>query len=330
MKNVMAACCYEFKGGTYMKKYLKILLSTCLVLALLVGTALAETRSVYISSTGSGTLNVRSGPGKSYSVSGYVHHGDAVTLTGTTSGEWTKVKVNDNGVTGWIKTKYIDGTTASLGSGTKTVSVPGGLNLNLRSGPSTGHSILGKVRSGDTVKVLNTEDAWVRVSVSRTGQSGWIMAKYIGGSGSSSSGGSSSGSTGSTTSATWKNTTSYTAAVTTASSLNLRTGAGTGYGRITTLARGTKLKIIGVDNGWYQVITKNGSVGYVSSAYVSIGATGTTTANVNFRKGAGTSYGCYTTLSSGTTVTVLGCTGSWVQVVYNGNTGYVSRSYLNY
>ena len=95
-----------------MKKVLFAMLTMLLIAAMLPMAALAEA-SVYISSTGNGTMNVRSGPGKNYSVIGYVHHKDTVTQI-STSGEWSKVKITSSGKTGWIKTKYIDGTTADL------------------------------------------------------------------------------------------------------------------------------------------------------------------------------------------------------------------------
>jgi uncharacterized protein YgiM (DUF1202 family) len=147
-----------------------------IVIAMLPTAALAASKTVYISSTGSGSMNVRSGPGKSYSVKGYVHHKDTVDVLDK-SGEWSKVKVHDNGVTGWIKTKYIDGTTRELGTGTKTVSCSS--SLNLRTGPGTNYSAKGTVKDGATVKVLNTEDNWVKITDYSTGKTGWIMEKYI-------------------------------------------------------------------------------------------------------------------------------------------------------
>ena len=107
-----------------MKKVITMLLAVMLLLSALPVGAMAATKyTVYISSTGSGTLNLRSGPGTSYSSKGYVHHGDKVTRLDT-SGIWSRVKTA-SGVTGWIKTMYIDGTTQALGTGYKTISASG-------------------------------------------------------------------------------------------------------------------------------------------------------------------------------------------------------------
>jgi phage minor structural protein len=71
----------------------------------------------------------------------------------------------------------------------------------------------------------------------------------------------------------------------------------------------------------------SGPVGTGETAY---NATGTTTANLNVRKGAGVNYGIITTLPQGTTVTIVAkdnATG-WYKISYNGAYGYVSNKYI--
>lgn len=303
-----------------MKKTLSILLALLLILTMLPLSAMAaSTKTVYVSSTGSGTLNLRSGPGKDYSVKGYVHHGDKVDKLDS-SGEWSKVKVHDNGKTGWIKTKYIDGTTKELGTGKKTVSVSSGSKLNLRSGPGTSYAIKGTVKSGDTVKVLNTEDNWVKVTVSSSGKTGWIMAKYVGGS----SGSSGSGSSGSSSST--QNVYRVTGA-----SLNVRKGAGTSYGKVATLHTGDAFKVTGSSGNWFKITTFSGISGWVSKNYTTAGASATITASkLNMRAGAGTSYNVVRTLSKGDTVKVNSITGSWAHITVGGRSGHVSVKYLSF
>ena len=304
-----------------MKKILAMIMVLLLVAAALPVSALAaSSKTVYISSTGSGSMNVRSGPGKSYSVKGYVHHKDTVDVLDK-SGEWSKVRVHDNGVTGWIKTKYIDGTTEDLGSGTKTVKVASGSNLNLRTGPGTGYGIKGTVDNGAAVKVLNTEDDWVKVTVSSTGKTGWIMAKYIGGASSGSSSGSSSTSSAS-------NGKVYRV---TSSTLNMRKGAGTGFTKIATLSKGDAVKVTGSNGNWFKVITPDGKSGWVSKSYLTAGAYATVTATtLNMRKGAGTGYAWVGSLNYGATVTVSSVSGNWAYVSVGGKSGYVSLNYLKF
>ena len=303
-----------------MKKTLSIIMVVLLLVAALPMTALAASaKAVYISSTGSGTLNLRSGPGKSYSVKGYVHHGDKVTPI-SSDGEWSKVKVQDSGKTGWIKTKYFDGTTKDLGTGSKTVKVSSGSNLNLRSGPGTSYSVKGTVKNGASVKVLNPEDNWVKVTVSSSGKTGWIMAKYIGASSGSSGGGSSS--SGSGTSNVYR---------VTGASLNVRKGAGTSYGKGATLSAGDAFKVLGSSGNWFKIQTFGGITGWVSKNYTTAGASATITASrLNMRSGAGTSYSVVRTLSYGDTVKVNSITGNWAHITVNGRSGHVSAKYLRF
>lgn len=309
-----------------MKKILAMIMVLLLVAAALPMSALAATtKTVYISSTGSGSMNVRSGPGKGYSVNGYVHHKDTVDVLDK-SGEWSKVKVHDNGVTGWIKTKYIDGTTKDLGTGTKAVKVSSGSNLNLRTGPGTSYGIKGTVANGAAVKVLNTEGDWVKVTVSSTGKTGWIMAKYIGGASSGSSSGSSASGSSSTSSAS--NGKVYRV---TSSTLNMRTGAGTSFAKVAVLSKGDAVKVTGSNGNWFKVVTPDGKSGWVSKSYLTAGAYATVTATtLNMRKGAGTGYAWVGALKYGASVTVSSVSGNWAYVSGGGKSGYVSLNYLKF
>lgn len=308
-----------------MKKVFSAVLAILLLISVLPTAALASSsKTIYISSTGSGTMNLRSGPGKGYDVKGYVHHGDKVSVLDK-SGEWSKVKTS-SGKTGWIKTKYIDGTTKALGTGKKTVKVPSGETLNLRSGPGTGYSVKGSVKNGATVKVLNTEDDWVKVTVSSSGKTGWIKAKYIGGSASSGSG--SSGKSGSSKSGGSSTQSVYRVS---GASLNVRKGAGTGYGVVTSLPAGTAFKVTGSSGNWYRIATFGGVTGWVSKNYAASGASASVTASsLNMRSGAGTGYRVVRSLGYGARVTVSAVTGGWAKVSYGGNTGYVSLKYLRF
>ncbi len=61
----------------------------------------------------------------------------------------------------------------------------------------------------------------------------------------------------------------------TASALNIRSGAGSSYGTVArALPKGTKVTILAENNGWYEVTTKNGIQGWVSSGYVTSEQTG--------------------------------------------------------
>ena len=114
----------------------------------------------------------------------------------------------------------------------------------------------------------------------------------------------------------------------TASSLRVRSGAGTNFSQIGSLKNGATVKVESIANGWAKL--ENG--GYVSAQYlaevVDNGEAQTmyvTARTLNVRKGPGTSYAKAGTLSRGTAVQVVGFSGNWAKL---SNGYYVSTSYL--
>lgn len=301
-----------------MKKLVTVIITLSLFFTLILpAQALAEDANVYISSTGKGSLNLRSGPGKEYSVKGYVYHNSKVTEI-STSGEWSKVKVSESGKTGWIKTKYINGTTAELGDGDKTVSCTS--SLNLRSGPGTNYSVKGTVKNGTTVKVLNTEDNWVKITDRSTGKTGWIMEKYI-----------DIGSGWPSFDEDFGEPETQSVYHVTSTTLNVRSGAGSNYEKVDTLFVGTAFKVLGTSGNWLKIKTFDGVSGWVSKNYVAATANAVVSASkLNMRSGAGTGYNVKRSLSCGTVVTVNSINGNWAHITVKGVSGHVSVNYLKF
>ena len=202
--------------------------------------------------------------------------------------------------------------------------------LNVRSGPSTSYSITTKLYKGDKVEILETSNGWHKIKASN-GKIGWVSGDYI------------KVSSGSTS----QPSTSTTKATVTATSLNVRSGAGTSYSVITKLSKGTVVDVIeSASNGWKKIKTSGGTTGWVSGDYLTTGSAGNSSTNnstsqtsykatvntdsLNMRKGAGTSYSVITKLSKGTVVDVLeSASNGWKKVkTSNGTTGWVSGSYL--
>ena len=316
------------------KRFLGMILAMILILTCLApASALAETVSGKVKMPNAGgSLHLRSKASKTSTSVGYVQDGDSLQVNlgvAARDGEdelWVKVTVSRTGKTGYIKSKYI-----SRGVGPTVYVNPEGGSLKVRSGPSTSHSVAGYVQHGQSISVQSRGSTWSKIKVTSTGVSGYIKTKYIFGatSGVVVSTGSSSGSS-SSTSASMPS--SYDAASvmtrTALGTVNLRSGAGTGYSSVAKLSRGTKLAVIGKSGDWYKVQTSGGKVGYISATYVSFGLNASTTANVNFRKGAGTGYGIIRSLSKGSSVVVHSVSGNWANVTAGGTRGYVSVNYL--
>ena len=277
-----------------------------------------------------GSLNLRSGPGTNFTSVGYVKHGDAVdvyfgeNVYDFGGEEWAHIKVERTGSVGYVKAKYLSSEpvsgsdSASSKSATVYVSANGG-TLNLRKGPGTNYGIAGYVSHGDKITVQAAGSTWSQVKVNATGKIGYIKNKYITTSSSSKDDGSSNPS-----SCQYGKITTKTAA----GAVNIRKGAGTSYASVGTVTRGTLLRIDAESGNWYKVSTYTGLSGYVSKNYVTMGISAKTTANVNMRKGASSSYACLTTLSKGSTVTVYSITNNWAYVKWGNTNGYVSANYL--
>ena len=133
---------------------------------------------------------------------------------------------------------------ASVGAGTVDVDA-----LRLREEASTSSTILATASKGDTVVVLEeAEDGWYKVDYKSV--EGYMSGEYL------------------TVSAKADVNIGYGLVKTGGSTLNVRSGPGTSYDKVTSLSNGAVVTITGIDNGWYKITTKAGTVGYVSSEYM--------------------------------------------------------------
>ena len=124
-----------------------------------------------------GTLRVRSGPGTSYAVAGYLNNGATVTITEKkTVGSMVWGRISN----GWISMDYVvvggtnNDTNNDNQQNVKTVTAS---CLCVRSSASTTASIVGYLYSGTKVTILETKTAggrtWGKIS------NGWIAMDYV-------------------------------------------------------------------------------------------------------------------------------------------------------
>lgn len=189
-------------------------------------------------------------------------------------------------------------------------------NLNLRLSAATWSKVLLTIPSGATVNYISKYGSWYKVSYG--GKTGYVASQYVK----------------QTSSA--PTATSSTKTYTTTVNLNLRKSASTTGTILMTIPTGKRVNYVSTHGSWYKV-TYGGKTGYVSSQYVKIANTSTTTnstkaytttVNLNLRKSASTTGTVLLTIPSGRTVTYLGTHGSWYKVSYGGKTGYVASKYL--
>ena len=275
-------------------------------------------------------VNVRSGPGTNYTSKTVIASGTSITVTDRSNSEWYAVKLS-NGMTGYIFSIYIElesGSSSGGGSSSsESVQARTTAGVNVRSGPGTNYSSKTVIASGTSITVTDRSNSeWYAVKLSN-GMTGYIYSIYIRIESESSSGGSSG------TESTPAKTTEY---------VNVRSGPGTNYTSKTVIASGTSITVTDTSNPeWYAVKLSNGMTGYIYSIYIELqssagGSTSgcvqaKTTAGVNLRRGAGTSFGVIRVVATGTTVPVTAATNAqWYKVkLSDGTEGYIFTEYLN-
>ncbi len=219
-------------------------------------------------------------------------------------------------------------TTAIVCTGALAANVTSTTDVNVRSGAGNSYSVLTVMKSGTTTASLGTSGNWIKVNVN--GKTGYVYSKYL-----------TSGSTSSTPSNSGTQSVSKTVYIS-ASSLNVRSGAGTSYSVIGNLKKGNSASVVASTNGWYKIMYGSG-YGYISSKYTTSSAPTTNTTNVapttsanktvytttslNVRSGASTSYSVVGVLGSGKAASVVGTSGSWYKIKYGSGYGYISSKY---
>ncbi|CEJ75405.1 hypothetical protein ATCC9714_32921, partial [[Clostridium] sordellii] len=104
------------------------------------------------------SLNVRSGPSTSHGIIGSLKNNEKVEVISESNG-WSKIKYN--GKEGYVSSTYLkdvnEGGTSKPDEkpnvGTK-IKVVVATSLNVRSGPSTSHGIIGSLKNNEKVEVI--------------------------------------------------------------------------------------------------------------------------------------------------------------------------------
>lgn len=312
--------------GSKIEKIIKYtavaLIALCLVLASSATPARADSEGA--ATITASALYMRTEPSTTSSAITCLPRGTVVLVTDTGSDGWYKVICQ--GSEGYMCADYLDFTAeadAAFGTGTVT-----GSNVNIRSGPSTDDTILSSRNTGDTLEVTGVSGAWYKVDLD--GSAAYIRSDYLSlgsGSGTSSAASDSTGRTG----------------VINGTYVRLRSGPSTSHAILGTYQPGTTMTVTGEDGDWYKV-SYDGQDGYVYKTYLTIGGSGGSTASdsvtamsdtsatvvspVHFRTGPDTSYTSKQVLSAGTAVTITGETEKWYRVRYNGEEGYIFKTYL--
>lgn len=136
-------------------------------------------------------LNVRTGGSTDYKVISYIRKDEYVNVIGMCSSGWYKVKLK-NGTVGYASNKYLIETSNSSNNSSNNsynstsnnnITIIDDLittsNLNVRSGPSTENNIIGYLKKGSSVKIVEkTNNYWYKVKLSN-GKIGYCSRQYL-------------------------------------------------------------------------------------------------------------------------------------------------------
>ncbi len=272
-------------------------------------------------------LRVRTGPGLNFQIIGSISPGPAYRVI-SKSGTWVKISLS--GKEGWVHGSYLNTVKKQDAKQEKTPdeaidkAVVTATVLNVRSGPSTSHSIVGRLKSGDAVAVNDVQNGWYKINFQNI--QGWIAGTYAEKEQSRKAPDPPSDSS----------ATSGKTAVVTASVLNIRNTYSTGGKLIGSVRQGDKVTILKETNnwafiqyagnkqgwaaGWYLKEVKEDNSQVVNGPSVTILHNGT-----NIRNGPGTSHAVTARANKGDTFPIVNKEGDWYQIkLANGAQAYVA------
>ena len=274
----------------------------------------------YVYNLDGALLNVRPKPSTSQAAIGTLSEGETVVIIGETD-NWYEIEFN--GTTAYVSKDYISLTepTPEVVKQTGYVYNLDGTLLNVRPKPSTSQAAIGTLSEGETVVIIGETGNWYEIEFN--GSTAYVSKDYI-----------------SLTEPTPEvvKQTGYVYNLN-GTLLNVRPQPSTSQAAIGKLSEGETVVIIGETDNWYE-IEFNGSTAYVSKDYISLteptpevvkqtgyvyNLNGTL---LNVRPQPSTSQAAIGKLSEGETVVIVGETGNWYEIEFNGSTAYVSKDYV--
>lgn len=112
-------------------------------------------------------VNMRSGPGKNFEVVWELGHGYPLEVI-ESKGQWVRVRDADND-TGWVKQRLLANVAHVV------VKKP---MINIRSGPSRKHRVLGQAKDGVVFKTMGKRKGWIKVR-HENGLVGWVARELV-------------------------------------------------------------------------------------------------------------------------------------------------------
>ena len=269
-------------------------------------------------------LRVRSGPGTSFRIIGYLNKGQAVSVLDDNE-NW--LKISGAFGEGWVAREYIDfkNTTSNPSKGENTNNSTGtGVvtdTLNIRKEPSSTGTVIGKLTKGTSINIYSKKNNWLEIKYS--GQQAWVSADYV------QMGTQSQPSNPS-------NNNAGTIGTVTASNLSVRSDSSLNANIIGSVSKGQKFTILDEVNNWVKIEYQPGKIGWAAGWYfnrdkqsssqlakdskVTILHNGT-----NIRKDPTVQSNVLERANEGDTFPIKSIENDWYEITLsNGTTGYIA------
>lgn len=303
------------------KKHFTLLLSLVLLLSMLTPFGGSSTQAANDLLVGVDELNLRSGPGLSYSVTASLQRGEVLTSLDR-EGDW--IQVSNGQTKGWVASWLVVANTkegaASTTNGTKVI-VAQVDNLNIRSDAAISASVLGQLSAGSQAVALQEKFGWIQIEYN--GKKGWVSQDYV-----------------TVKTSTEKPATSAAGLTFTIQidTLNVREEPSLNSKKLSTVKRGQVFNVLKQEDLWIQIEYASGKKGWIYSFYGALSngknrAAQPTAKDVqtiyngtNLRTGPSTDYAVVARIDAGQTLTTTAEENGWYKVTYNGQPAFISST----
>ncbi|MGI2326496.1 SH3 domain-containing protein [Planococcus sp. YIM B11945] len=276
--------------------------------------AAADTGSREISSS---TVNIRSGPGLSYSVQGSLAKGEKVDVI-SQEGDWYEIK--NGGETGWVAAWLTSSTSAETQNQKAVSSVD---RLNVRSQPDLSSSVLTQMNAGDQAEIISETGDWLEIDFRNT--RGFVSKQYI----------TASETTKENPAPAASDVSSFEVAV---SALNVRTKPNLSSSKKATVHEGEVYAVESTEGNWVQIRLSTDKTGWVYAFHGHLSDQSVRTAEssnaemvtvltdgTNLRSEPSTGSGVVSRANAGDQLVVADRQGDWYQVTLNdGQRAYIA------
>ena len=276
-------------------------------------------------------LNMRIGPSTDYTKIIIVPAQTKITpIKSSSDGKW--VQINYKNVTGWISAQYIK-TVSTTPTPIQPIKVEVGKKyktteyVRARKGPGTSYDVATVLAKGTQVVPVEILKSGYWAMFKYNNQYMYVCTDYL------------EADNQSTTPTEPEKPITGKDYYTTAN-LNIRDGASTTSSKIGKIPNGTKVSVVDFNSNktWAKVVYNN-KTGWVSAQYLSTKSqepeqkedtywTGTTTQNLNMRKGPSTDYSIIITIPKNSDVKIYETKSGWAKIKYKSYEGYCSASFI--